>query len=124
MVREAPHRQDKHSLPPAVIFANTPGMSEPHKKPDQPTTKPASVITKETVLDEHADGAPHITVDDKGHAHHYMRGGCQPTVKVVLLGGSPPPSVNARHAGPARVTSDAFRSGWDAINWGTKGGEA
>lgn len=72
-------------------------------EPQDPGAKKKATVARETVLDEHADGAPHITVDDKGHARHYVRSGCRPPAFVVPIVVSPPlgerPSDEARRAG-------------------------
>lgn len=50
---------------------------------------------------------------------------CARTAEVhdAALRGEEPPhphSPSAARCGPAKVTSDAYRAGWDAINWGGK----
>jgi hypothetical protein len=78
-------------------------------------------IAKETVVVEHHDGKPHITVDGGGTFHHYDPCGHH---DVVEMFGADAPQADARkeassqHSGPPNVNTDAFRSGWDGI-WST-----
>lgn len=101
-------------------------------------------IEREDVLYEHMDGSPHITRDEQGvHHHHGKPGVCAHRATDGFLTGdgymvevSVPEALAGRgvahrvplfrqatHAGPARVTSDAYRDGWDAI-WARPRGQA
>lgn len=80
------------------------------------TKKPK--VEKEQVLTAHQDGTPHVTVDQQGLLHHYARG-CEAARRQRLEA-----RTGITSSGPAKVTSDAYRSGWDNINWGSKPGAA
>lgn len=90
------------------------------------TPKPKLAV--ETVLDKFSDGSPHVTVDKQGAVRHYhdrhdpgsVVGQAIGPIPIPVAFSRPAPSRSA--AGPARVTSDAYRVGWDSIDWGTKGG--
>jgi hypothetical protein len=71
-----------------------------------------SKFAKELVLDEHGDGSAHITVDEAGKLKHYARG-----CPVQRGQGA---AARASSGGPPKVTSDAYRAGWDAVSWGAK----
>jgi hypothetical protein len=70
-------------------------------------------VLKEQVLCEGKDGAPHVTLDRENRTiHHYVEG-C--------------PVAQARReakrtGGPAMVSTEGFRRGWDAVDWGKKSG--
>ncbi len=66
-----------------------------------------SKVGKELVLHEN-EGQAHITVDEHGALHHYAHG-CPRASKR-----------GAASSGPAKVTSDAFRNGYGAIDWTKK----
>ncbi len=73
-------------------------------------------VPKEHVLCEGKDGAPHVTIDrEKRTINHYVEGcpvaQARREAKRTSAGG-----------GPAMVSSEGFRRGWDAVDWGKKSG--
>ncbi len=87
-------------------------------------------VPQEKVLHEHRSGAPHFTADQGGVVRHYctstppqgevvgavLRPGETVELRIPLPGLRPSRS-SPRASGPAQVASDAYRSGWDAIDW-------
>jgi hypothetical protein len=92
-------------------------------------------IPQEKVLREHRSGAPHFTADQGGVVRHYctntppqgevvgavLRPGDSVTVQIPLPGVGAPSSPTRTSTGPAQVASDAYRSGWVAIDWTRNG---
>lgn len=86
-------------------------------------------LAKENVLHEHRDGRPHITVDSSGTYRYYCLSGPRDgeVMRPIAAGmirllprapaSTPSSSSSSR---PAKVASDAFRAGWDAIDWSRK----
>lgn len=79
--------------------------------------------------DEMPFGVPGIVehvADSNGNCRLDVHGpACERTREVAeaLAKGEMPPHPDASRAarcGPAKVASDAYRAGWDAINWGGK----
>jgi hypothetical protein len=88
----------------------------------------ARTTAQERVLVEHADGAPHVTVDAFGMLRHYndasgpkgeIMGPVGPRGTVLALDPEcPHRAARARDrasSGPAQVASGAYRENWDAI---------
>ena len=92
---------------------------------------PAGQAAAERVVHEHPNGSPHLTVDPSGTVRHYCHGtGAQgedvgtlrPGDALVLVSGPVRLSSARSSTGPAMVASDAFRAGWERINWTRKEG--
>lgn len=76
-------------------------------------------IDRETVVHEHADGRPHFTVDERGQMHHYERNGAElpPPIPVAEIKVSVERGKRRASPGPAKVASEAYRFGFDQIDW-------
>jgi hypothetical protein len=91
----------------SVYFGGT-NVSEQEKKKDQ--------IAKEDVLCADSNGTRHVTLDRANRTLHHYAEGCpvaqaRREAKRTSAGG-----------GPAMVSSEGFRRGWDAVDWGKKTG--
>lgn len=69
-------------------------------------------VAKEEVVCEDDKGTPHVTVDRENRTIHHYADGCPAAQRLR--------EARRMGSGPAKVTNDAFRAGWDGINWGAK----
>lgn len=84
-------------------------MSDDPKIPKVPAHPPALLVE----VREQADGSHEVdvhgpTCERTREVHQAWREGRE----------APPPNEGGACKGPAKVTTEAFRRGWDAINWG------